>query len=440
MVDILVQMESFLMVEIRIKYGDQEIPYEISENNLWEIVTTENEPSGVNDELQEIERAINNPIGSAALDKIINPNSLVVITQDDHTRGTPGYLIIPPLLSKLNACGVPDENITVIFACGTHRAVKPEEQKKLVGEEVLERVDCVSNDCDSANFIHLGTTSRKTRVEINELAARTDHIIVTGKVNYHYYAGFSGGRKSILPGISSRTTINQNHAFLIDDLAVTGNLLHNPVHEDMLEAAKMTKTHFMLNLVTNTKKQMLRVFAGDLYEAHEEACEFYDSLYRVKVKGLADIVLVGAGYPKDIDLYQAYKAIDNAQMIVKPGGAIVAALECQEGHGHDIFYDWAMKYRTYEELEQQVKTNFIMGGHKAYYIAKVQLKAKIILVSKMQSKEVKEIFQLEPASSIEDAMELAYSWVLAGRNAKVTFMPNGTITLPRLKRPLIFQS
>jgi len=407
-----------------------QIPYEISDKNLWEIVKTKNEPAGVRDERGEIDRALRNPIESQQLSRIVKSKSTVVITQEDHTRGTPGTLLIPPLLDILNKTGVPDENITIIFACGTHRGVKPEEQKKLVGEEVLERIQCISNNCDAPDFVQLGVTSRNTQVEINAIAAQADHLIVTGKVGYHYYAGFSGGRKSILPGISSRKTINQNHAFLISDLAVTGNLKENPIHEDMVEAANMLKSVFMLNIVRNTKKELLQAFAGNLFAAHQKACEFYDSLYRVKVKGLADIVLVGAGYPKDIDLYQAYKAIDNAQMIVKPGGVIVAALECREGHGHPVFYEWAKKFKTYEELEHQVKTNFVMGGHKAYYIAKVQQKAKIILVSKMNSKEVRDLFSIEPATTLDDAMEQAFS--LLGREAKVTFMPDGTITLPAL--------
>lgn len=420
-----------VMVEIQIKYGDSTIPYEIPEKNLWEIIKIPNEPVGVSDEPKEIDRAIRNPIGSLKLSEIIKEVSTVVITQDDHTRGTPGYLTIPPLLNNLNTLGVPDENITLIFACGTHRAVKVDEQKKLVGQEVLERITCVNHDCDSPDLVRLGTTSRNTEVFFNSTAAEADYIIATGKVGYHYYAGFTGGRKSLLPGISGRTSINQNHAFIIDDEARTGKLINNPIHEDMVEAARLVKATFMLNIVQNTKKRLLRAFAGDLFTAHEEAARYYDALYRVKVKGLADLVLVGAGYPEDIDLYQAYKALDNAQRIVRPGGVIVAALECREGHGHRVFYKWAKIYRTFEQLETQVKTNFEMGGHKAYYIAKIQQKAKIILVSdKMNQREVKEVFQIEQVKSIEEAMDLAYGYV--GRGAKVTFLPNGTITLPTL--------
>jgi nickel-dependent lactate racemase len=423
------------MVQIQIKYGESEIPYEIPERNLWEIVQTKDEPLGISDRdnaKREVGRAISNPLSSRKLNQIIKPDAKVVITQDDHTRGTPGYIILPPLLQELNACGVPDENITLIFACGTHRPVKEEEQKKLVGEEVLERVRHISHNCDASDLIEVGTTSRNNTIKINALAAKADHIIGTGKCEYHYYAGFSGGRKTILPGICSRAAINWNHAFLIDDKAVTGNLTNNPVHEDMVEAAKMTRTSFIVNIVQNTKKNLLRAFAGDLISAHLKGVNLYDSLYRIKVRGLADIVLVGAGFPKDIDLYQGHKAIDNAQMIARPGGVVVAALECREGFGNQKFYEWAKNYRSLAELETQIKTNFEMGGHKAYYMAKVQQgkKVKIILVSKMNPKEVKDLFMLEPAKSVADAMDLAYSWV--GRDAKVTFMPYGTITLPTL--------
>lgn len=418
------------MVEIQIKYGHSIIPYEIPENNLWEIVTPKEEPSRIEDPGKEIRRALQNPIGTQSLSKIIKPGSNIVITQDDHTRGTPGYLVLPPLLDALNSCGVPDANITVVFACGIHRAVKLEEQKALVGEPVLERVVCLSHDCDATDLVRLGLTSKKVPVEINSLAAKADCIIATGKCEYHYYAGFSGGRKSVFPGIASRNGINKNHALMIDDRAITGNLVGNPVHEDMLEAVKMTKTSIILNIVQNTKNELIRAFMGDLVSAHLAAAKFYDSLYRINVKGLADIVLVGAGYPKDIDLYQAHKAIDNAQRIVRPGGVVVSALECRDGYGNPIFYDWAKRYRTYEQLEAQIRTKFELGGHKAYYFAKVRKKARIILVSSLNPKELKETFMLEPAKTIEDAMELAYSWV--GRDAKVTFMPNGTITLPSL--------
>ncbi len=418
------------MVEIHVKYGNSEIPYEIPEKNLWEIVRSKKEPERIGDYRKEVTRAIQEPIGTQKLSYIMKPGSIVTITQDDHTRGTPGYLVLPPLLTALNSCGIPDDNITVIFACGIHRAVKLAEQKGLVGEDVLDRVACVSHDCDATDLVRLGLSSRRVPVEINALAAGADYIIATGKCEYHYYAGFSGGRKSIFPGIASRNGINKNHSFLLDDRAVTGNLAGNPVHEDMLEAAKMTKTSFILNIVQNTENELIRAFAGDLVSAHLAAVKLYDALYRIRVKGLADIVLVGAGYPKDIDLYQAHKAIDNAQRIVRPGGVIVSALECPEGYGNPIFYDWAKEYRTYEQLETQIRTNFEIGGHKAYYFAKARKKAKIILVSRLNPKEIKEIFMLEPAKTIENAMEMAYSWV--GRDAKVTFMPNGTITLPSL--------
>jgi len=421
------------MIQIQIKYGNSEIPYEIPEKNLSQIVRAKSEPKGVDNPRKTIENAIQKPICSPKLSKLVKSGSKIVITQDDPTRGTPGFYILPPLLNTLNACGVPDENIMVLFACGTHRPVNIEEQKTLVGSEVLERVTCLNHDCDAPDLVNLGLTSREVPIELNALAAKADCIIATGRCEYHYYAGFSGGSKSILAGICSRTTINKNHAFMIDERAITGNLLHNPIYEDMVEAAQMTATRFLVNIVQNTSKQLIRAFAGDLIRAHLAAVKFYDSLYRVKVKGLADIVLVGVGYPRDINLYQGHKAIDNAQQIVRPGGVIVCALECSEGVGNSVFYDWAKKYHTYKELETQIKMNFEMGGHKAYYIAKVLQKAHIILISKMNPKEIKEVFGMKPAKTVEEAMDLAYSWV--GHDAKVAFMPDGTITLPFITGP-----
>ncbi len=418
------------MVEIQIPYGETKISYEIEDANLWEIVNAKNEPSGLSDSNAQItiRESVKNPIGCPKLSKLIEPDSRILITHDDHTRGTPGHIILPPFLESLNQCGVPDENITLIFAVGMHRAVKSEEMVKLLGNEVVQRIDCINHNCDAQDLVRLGTTSRQNNIEINPIATEVDHIIGTGKCGYHYYAGFSGGRKTILPGICGRESINSNHAFMIDDRAVTGNLSGNPVHEDMVEAAKMSKLLFIVNIVQNTNKEIIRIFAGDPIQAHLCATEYYDEMYRIRVKGLADIVIVGAGYPSDINLYQGYKAIDNAKMIVRPGGVIIAALECREGHGEQIFYEWAKKFRTLKELEEQITTNFEMGGHKAYHFAKIQAKTKIILVSRMNPKELREIFLLEPAKTLEDAMNLAYNSV--GRDVKISVMPNGLVNRP----------
>ena len=415
-------------MELKLAYGTKTITTEISEKNFLGTLLP-NELKGVLDVNLEIQNAIENPINTQRLENIIKPNMKVSILVDDHTRGTPSHLIMPYLLNKLNQLKVSDDLITVIFACGTHRKVKPNEAEKLVGKNTLKRVHSFSHDCNAEDLIFIGKTSAGNEISINPTVAQSDILITIGNIEYHYYAGFTGGRKSILPGVSAYKSINYNHAMLIHPKAVTGNLGGNPVHKDMIEAARMAKVDFIINLVRNSQEQVVKTYAGDLEAAHLEGTKLYDKMFRVKVKKRADIVLLSAGgYPKDIDLYQGSKAIDNAKFLVRPGGAIIALLECKEGVGNDIYTEWATNYRTLEDLENQVKSNFVLGGHKAYYMAKILSFASIILVSEMLPKEVETTFSLIPASNVGDALEIAYNKI--GRNASLISMPFGTMTLP----------
>ncbi|NVM02521.1 MAG: nickel-dependent lactate racemase [Candidatus Helarchaeota archaeon] len=418
-------------MELKLAYGDQIVTTEVLEKNFLGTLLPNELPS-VKDENLEIQRAINNPIKSPKLEKIIKPNMRVSILADDHTRGTPSYLVMPHILSKLNDLKVPDENITAIFGCGTHRCVMPGEAEFLIGKETIKRIRIESHDCHAEDLVNIGKTSYGNEIKINSIVANSDAIITIGKLGYHYYAGFTGGRKSVLPGISSYETINFNHAMLIHPKAATGNLEGNPVHKDMVEAARLAKVDFIINLVKDSKEKMIKTFAGDLEAAHLEGTKLYDKMFRVTTQKRPDIVLLSAGgYPKDIDLYQGSKAIDNSKFLVRPGGVIIALLECREGVGNEVYTEWSKKYRTLEELEKQIKTNFVLGGHKAYYMEKVLLNSKVILVSEMSDKEVKEIYKLKPSSNVDDALEMAYN--IVGRNASLMSMPYGTMTLPRVK-------
>ncbi|MHA1376852.1 MAG: nickel-dependent lactate racemase [Candidatus Helarchaeota archaeon] len=415
-------------MELKLAYGKKIITAEIPDKNYSGSLLP-NELPGVQDPSKEIQNAIENPINCSKLEKIIKSDSNVAILADDHTRGTPAYLIFPHILNKLNALKVPDENITAIFGCGTHRCVTPEETEILIGKDTVRRISVVSHDCRADDLVYIGKTSFGNDIKINPIVENSDAIITTGNIDFHYYAGFTGGRKSILPGVSSYKAINFNHAMLIDPKAVTGNLEGNPVHMDMVEAARLAKVDFIINLVRNSKEKIVKTFAGDLEAAHLEGAKLYDKMFRVKVDKKPDIVLLSAGgYPKDINLYQGGKAIDNAKFLVKPGGVIIALIECKEGVGNQVYKEWATKYRTLEELEEQLRTNFLLGGHKQYYIEKILQYSKIILVSEMPDKEVKEIYKMIPASDVNDALEIAYN--IVGRDASITSLPYGTMTLP----------
>ncbi|MFQ5758638.1 MAG: nickel-dependent lactate racemase [Candidatus Bathyarchaeia archaeon] len=419
------------MVDVWLPYGKTEVCARIPTRNYLGAIEPKEKP-GVSDTRAEVERALREPIGTRKLSEIAKPGKTAAIVVDDATRATPSYLMFSPILDELTKAGIKEDNITVIFACGTHRAVKPEEMRKLVGEETLERVEAVSHDCTSGDNVYLGKTSFGTKVYVNKFFAEADVRILTGDVGLHYYAGYGGGRKSILPGVSGAETIQHNHAMLLDAKARTGILEGNPIHEDMLEAAKLAKVDFILNIVVNSKQELVRAFAGDLEQAFYEGVKLVDEMYKVPIEQRADIVVTSpGGHPLDINLYQAYKAVDSALEAVKRGGVIVLVAECPEGHGDEVFYEWMTKFKSLREMEKQIKRRFRVGGHKAYYLTKALKKAKIFLVSVMPDYYAINVFGLKTAKAVNDALIGAFD--IAGKKAKVWAMPYGNLTLPIMK-------
>ena len=416
------------MVDVWLPYGKTEVCARIPTRNFLGTIGPK-EKRGVTDSRVEIVRALREPIGAEQLSEIAKSGDKVAIVVDDATRATPSYLMVPPLLDELNRAGVKDEDVTVIFGCGTHRVVEPDEMKKLVGEETLKRVKTLNHDYNAKDQVYLGKTSFGTKVSVNKVFANADVKILTGDVDLHYYAGYGGGRKSVLPAVSSAQTIQHNHAMLLHPKSRTGVLEGNPVHEDMVEAAKLAKVDFILNIVTNSKLELVQAFAGDLDKAFYEGVKLVDEMYKVPIKRRADIVVVSpGGNPLDINLYQAYKGVDNALEAVKRGGVIVLVAECPEGHGHDVFCEWMTQFKNLKEMEKEVKKRFRMGGHKAYYLLKVLQRTKIIFVSVMPEYYAANVFKLKTARVVNDALRDAFD--IAGKNAKVWAIPLGNLTLP----------
>ena len=420
------------MVDVWLPYGKTEVCVRVPTRNFLGSIEPK-EKEGVPDAVLEIKRALNEPIGSKRLDEIVKPEDKVAIVVDDATRPAPSHLMVPPLLEELNNAGVKDENITIIFACGTHKAVTHEETVKLLGEAVLNRVKTVSHDCKASNLVYVGETRKHgTKVYLNHVFAEADVKILTGDIGFHYYAGYGGGRKSVLPGVSGEETIKHNHAMLLHPNAKTGVLDGNPVHEDMVEAARLAKVDFILNVVINSEKEVVKAFAGDVEQAFHEGVKLVDEMYRIPVDRKADIVVVSpGGYPADVNLFQAYKGVDNALEIVKRGGVIILVAECPEGHGNQVFYDWMVKFKDLKAVQREIKRNFVLGGHKAYYLMKALRKAQIFLVSAMPDYYATNIFKLKTARAVNDALNEAFS--IVGKNAKVWVMPYGNFTLPEFK-------
>jgi len=419
------------MVDVWLPYGKSDVCVRIPARNLLGSIEPK-QIGGVVEVKAEVERALSEPIGSKRLSGIVQPEHKIAIVVDDFTRKTPSHAMLSPLLAELEGAGVKDENITVIFGCGTHRAVKPEEAKRILGEEVLKRVKTISHNCKAEDLVFVGKTKHGNSIRVNRVFAEADVKVLIGDVGFHYYAGYGGGRKSVLPAVSGEETIHHNHAMLLEASARTGVLEGNPVHEDMTEAARLAKVDFILNAVTDSKGEIVKAFAGDLEQAFLEATKLVNEMYRVAIDRRADIAVVSSGgYPADINLYQAYKALDNALEVVKRGGTIIMVAECPEGHGNQVFYDWMTRLENLKKVEREVKRHFELGGHKAYYLLKALRNHQIILVSSLPDYYANGVFKLKTARAVNDAVREALK--NAGSQAKVWTMPQGNFTLPEVK-------
>lgn len=401
---------------------------EVPEKNLLGVLMSNDVPRGLMNEA-EVVRALEHPIGTPRLKEIVRPGEKIAIVTSDITRPCPTYRIMPALLDELYAAGCRAEDITLVFALGSHRPHTPEEMRKLAGERAFQEVRCV--DSDRADCVHMGTTDCGTPVDITRVVAEADRRICLGNIEYHYFAGYSGGAKAIMPGVSTREAIQANHRMMVRPEAHAGNLEDNPLRMDLEQAAAICGVDFIVNVVLDEHKQIVRAVAGDLVKAHREGCRFLDGMYLKELDARADIVLVSqGGAPKDLNLYQTQKALDNAKHAVKPGGTIILIGSCKEGLGEKVFEEWMLSAPTPESMIERIGRDFQLGGHKAAAIAMVLQNAEIELVSELDPDFVKRIF-LKPASSAQEALDRAFARL--GEDATVLAMPYGGSTLPRVR-------
>lgn len=418
--------------EYKFKYGKKEIPFEIDADLVLNELKIKEHPP-LPDPEGAIKEAIRHPIQSPPLRELVRPGQKVAFLVNDSTRVANSHVFLPILLDELNAAGIPDEDMFIMFAVGAHRLVAAEEMIQLVGEKVAQRVKMYNSDArDSSQFNYLGTTSRGTPLYFHKKVVEADHIILTGSIVYHFFAGFGGGRKALLPGVASFETICRNHALMLEPGAGLGRLKGNPVYEDQVEGTERRRPSFLLNVVLNEKKEFLKVFAGDYIQAHLEGCAFVEQIYGVKISEPVDIVIASCGgYPKDINVYQLQKTMDNAWLAVREGGVVIILGECVEGVGSDDYLCWMREYKTPEKIEEQVRKNFIVGGHKAYAVTRLMKKAQFILVSSLDGELAKTLL-FTPAKDLEEALKLAYQRV--GSRPRIILMPQGSLTVPILNK------
>jgi len=418
-------------VKIKIPYGDSYQELEINQNNLAEILKAK-EIKPVKDERLAIEKSLDFPIKSKKLEKIVKTNDKVVIVINDKTRPAPSRILIEAISKRLNLSGVPDSNIQIIIATGTHNANTQEETEKIVGKEVFERFHIENHNClDQNNLKYIGHTGR-IPVYINRKVAEADIKILTGVILPHHAAGFGGGRKSVIPGVASLETLKLHHSFPIRSFdPVMGKIEGNIFHEEAIKAARMVAVDFIVNVVQNDQKETVAVVAGDLEAAFQEGVNISRDMCEVFYSKNPDIVITSpGGFPRDINLYQSQKAIDPAEIIMNKSGIIILVAECRYPLENNEFSHW-MKQATspYEVIERFKKEGFTIGSAKAFMFARALTKHKIFVVTEnMSYKELREMFLLK-FNHIQDALSKALN--IMGENSRVTVLPNGNNLIPK---------
>jgi len=369
--------------------------------------------------------ALENPIGAPLLRDAVKPGMKIAIVTSDISRPMPTRKVLPLLLKALHDGGIPDEDITLVFALGSHRNHTREEMEYLAGDSI-HKIRCV--DSDPEDCVSMGTTSRGTPVDITRSVAEADFRICLGNIEFHYFAGYSGGAKAIMPGVSTHDAIQCNHRMMVDPNACAGKLEGNPIREDIEEAGRICPIHYILNVILDEHKEIVHAVAGHSVLAHRSGCAYLDKMYRCPIPKQADIVLVSqGGAPKDANLYQTQKALDNAKHAVRPGGTVILLGQCQEGMGSATFAQWFQEANSPEDLIRRIGSHFQLGGHKAAAIAMVLANAHISFVSDFSPEFVRSLF-MDPYPTAQAALDAAFA--LYGPDASVIAMPFGGSTLP----------
>ena len=427
--------------EFDLKIGRGTVNFSIPEEQLlYNLVGRNQQPP--EDLAAAYRHALDNPIDSPPLKEIVRPGETVAITVSDITRAWQrNYQTLPVLIDYLNQAGIRDEDITIIIAVGAHRQNSEAEFAELCSQEVFDRVRVMNHNAwDTENMVYYGRTSRGTEVSINRVVAEADKVILTGGVIYHYMVGYGGGRKSIMPGVASLETIQQSHLWAMEKevgggsnpLAANMKTAGNPAHEDMVEVAAFAKPDFLVNVVPNLDGDITGIFTGNWISAWHEATRKVDNIFGVEIEAQADIVIASAGgYPKDINLYQSQKTIDNAVYAMKKGGAVILLAECPDIQEPSEFFDW-FDNETPFELEKAVRKNFLISGWVAVRQLEYSSLGTIIMVTRKENIELAKKAGLLGVTSIEDALKIAYE-KCGSDNPTVTVMPQGANTFPILK-------
>ena len=416
----------------KIKYGSVLLDIEIPDNVDLKIMLPKEIAHGGSTEEEIVENALRNPIGSGFLGDEIKKGDHVCILTNDITRLTRSHIYIPILVQALNACGVEDDDITILFANGMHSGMTEEQMKQLITEDIYGRVHVYQHNCETSPCVLVGTTSYRHDVWANKIAMEADKLILTGGILVHHMAGFGGGRKDIIPGCARKDTILSNHKMVVSPNAQAGVLEGNPVHLDFMEACAFTKPAFLLNVLCDNHGKICNAVAGHWREAYMYGTELAKELYLYPIDERPDVVIASAGgFPKDIDLRQSKKGFYNASRAVKEGGVVICLAECKEGCSKELddpFEDWLDRFRTLDAVRNELKENVNMGGLNCYKVREVQSHCRLILITSLEQKRMSEVdVECYPKEQLNQVIR---DVLATYDHPKVLYMPQAGLTLP----------
>ncbi len=421
------------MATILLPYGNTSIPLDTREREKTRIYLPE-APRPLSDPLNAAREALRHPSGCPPLAELLRqkkPKSIAVVVNDE-TRPTPYAVFFPPLLETFAECGVRDDQITFVIATGLHPAHDDALNRKTYGDAMVDRFRFVSHVADDESSLKdLGPLPSGIPLKINRLITDADFVITLGVVMPHYFAGYSGGRKSILPGVAGHETIERNHARMLEVLDHLPDIHDNPISHEMIWAARKVGVDFILNAVVTDEQQIVHLAAGDLEQAWYEATEISGRLYEVPFQREADLCIASAsGYPRDVNMYQSQKALDHASHITREGGSILLLAECPKGFGEHVFEEWISRGYSPEKVLEEVPRHFVIGGHKAYGFARVAVRADLSFVSSLSEKETAMLW----AKKCVDVQNFYDDFLLAHPDAEIAVLPQGSVTLPVKQR------
>jgi nickel-dependent lactate racemase len=420
-------------MKFSLPYHQKKIEVSLSPKNFASVIIPQ-KTSPIPDVPQAITIALDKPGDHYSFDTFAQRGDKVVIIVSDITRYSGSHLFLPQLITRMNRNGIPDHDIAIVFSLGIHRPMSFEEQKQVVGEEMAQRVRLENHDAKNHNqVVFSGKTTKNTPVIINRRVAEADKVILTGTIGYHYLAGFGGGRKSIVPGSASFESCVAAHLLVLHaeggrhPLARTGVLKGNPMHEDMMEAARLVPPKFLFNTILSPDYGILSLAVGHWEEAFYQGCDFVDQHFKVILAELADLVIVSCGgYPKDINFIQAHKTFDYALNALRPGGVMILIAACSEGIGNPDFLNW-FRFHDTVEMEAELRKKFQINGQTAHATLMKAKKATVLLLSELPDSVVRTM-SLTPVHSIEEALARAYR--ILGDNPTTYVIPYGGAVLP----------